>query len=54
MQIPVPLTGNTAAITQLAPVRPAVDNVVATIEDVTQVIFAVFTFIPLPSFVGST
>ena len=51
---PVPLTGNTAAITQFAPVKPAVDKVVATIEDVTQVIFAVFTLIPLPSVVGST
>ncbi len=51
---PVPETGKLAAITTSASVRPAVDNVVATIAGVAQVILAVLTFIPLPDFVGST
>ena len=54
VKAPVPLTGNTEAITTLASVIPAVDNVDATIDEVTQVILAVFTFIPLPGLVGST
>ena len=51
---PVPLTGNVLATTTSASVRPAVDNVDATIEDVNQVRLAVLTFIPLPALVGST
>ena len=54
VKAPVPLTGNVLATTTSASVRPAVDNVDATIEDVNHVRLAVFTFIPLPALVGST
>ena len=53
VKAPVPLTGNTAAITQLAFCIPAVERVDATIDEVTHVIFAVLTFIP-PLLVGWT
>ena len=51
---PVPDTGNNEATTTLQESIPDVAKVLAIIELVTQVKFAVFTFIPLPDFVGST